>query len=222
MFKYFLRKCSFCKITKDVIDVETYNKILKHNCDLQKRLIDALEEKNALQKLASNHTRALRPLWGLPSGGAFVSSETSTDKNIIIDDGSDSNVDSEPVKDNGKELRDMFNDEVNHRASAPKGMISRHEERKILFNYENLVNKLYYDAVRDVNRDNYNLRPLYIGTRSLINEYYIFDKNIIGVRISDDKFDIVSKRPSLDAIITEIIDIGGIDIYGRGKSYEIK
>jgi hypothetical protein len=202
MLKYFLKKCLFCKITKDVVDVETYNKILEHNNDLQKRLADTLkeksvlEEKNTLLKLASD----------------------SADEKVIIDDGSDP----EPTKDNGTELRDMFNEEVNHRASAPKGIIPRHEERKILFNYENLVNKLYYDALKDVNRDNYNLRPLYIGTRSLIDEHYTFDKNVIGVRISDDQFDIESKRPSSSAIITEIIDIGGVDIYGRGKSYEIK
>ena len=206
MLKYILRNCSFCKITKDVVDIETYNKISEQNCDLQKRLKDTLEE-NIFLKLTFN--------------------PTDKDK-IIIDDGSDPKVisqrdtDPDPIKDNGKELRDMFNEEVNHRTSVPKGVISRHEERKILFNYENLVNKLYYDAVRDVNRDNYNLRPLYIGTRSLIDEHYTFDKNIIGVRISDDKFNFEGKRPSLDAIITEIIDIGGVDIYGRGKPYEIK
>ena len=74
---------------------------------------------------------------------------------------------------------------------------------------ELLVGEKLIDAtekLRNNNHGTFSVVPIYRGSeQSLLSEY---DPTVIGVRIS-----------TKDLIITEIIDIGGIDVMGRGRVY---
>jgi len=84
-----------------------------------------------------------------------------------------------------------------------------------------LVGRRYHDATKELVSKNKNLHVLYIGFTKF-KPLEVEDSNVIGVRIRDTEFnkvtdDINTYRPSDIAIITEIIDIGGVDKNGLGE-----
>lgn len=67
----------------------------------------------------------------------------------------------------------------------------------------------------NANGKHYNLYPLYINNnvKRPLKEY---TNNVIGVRVNDSDYDEATETFSKNAIITEVIDIGGLDSRNRG------
>jgi hypothetical protein len=86
------------------------------------------------------------------------------------------------------------------------------EERKILKQFNNLLYISYTDACQKVALENYSLHILYVGMgkKMPLPEY---SSTTIGVRITDPNWNGV---PSSEAVVKEIIDVGGVDSRDRG------
>ena len=89
----------------------------------------------------------------------------------------------------------------------------RKQELDIIKQFHFITNMPYYKAKELCNE--YTILPLYNGLTDLRKDNKYCDK-VIGVRIKDENFDNLRLIPSDTAIITEIIDIGGVDKYNRG------
>jgi len=90
------------------------------------------------------------------------------------------------------------------------------EEKKLIsiFSTE-LCNRDYAEASEIAKRSGYDLHPLYVGISGKMPRDEYSDK-FIGVRIKDTQFSYEDKTPSKFAIVTEIIDIGGMDANNIG------
>lgn len=64
------------------------------------------------------------------------------------------------------------------------------------------------------------LVPIYIndGRKIIINKCKLFDLNVVGVAVKDHNYNTMLEHISSSAMITEIIDVGGMDLYNRFRS----
>ena len=92
--------------------------------------------------------------------------------------------------------------------------ISIHDELVIIDNHRDVISKCYKQAVKENNTD-YIYYPLYINNKRY--PLVTFSKNVIGLEIIDPKFIEDSMMLSDDAIITDIIDVGGMDLHNRNE-----
>lgn len=86
------------------------------------------------------------------------------------------------------------------------------EERKILKQFNNLLYISYTDACQKAALENYSLHILYVGMgeKMPLSEY---SSTTIGVRITDPNW---NGSPSSEAVVKEVIDVGGVDSRDRG------
>jgi len=112
----------------------------------------------------------------------------------------------------GYKTLQQFSDMSISSGSSQTGM-SRAEELSILGGFRHLVGMKYHDALSTMTE--YTLHPLYVslGSKMPLSSY---SSKVIGVRIKDPLFDESTKIPSTDATITEIIDVGGVDVRDMG------
>lgn len=110
-----------------------------------------------------------------------------------------------------KEMGDKFRD-------AQSNMLSRADELEIIHAFRGIVNMNYGDACTQVEEQGYVLHPLYIGTGTKMPYPSGYSGTVIGVRVRDPETNFTGNKyvPSTNAIVTEIIDIGGVDIHNRG------
>lgn len=88
--------------------------------------------------------------------------------------------------------------------------ISREDKNKIR-NFSALICNLPCEKAREiVEKEGYSIHVLYVGISSKmpLAEY---SPKTIGVRIKDPQYDYKNKKESKYSIVTEIIDIGGVD-----------
>lgn len=93
--------------------------------------------------------------------------------------------------------------------------ISRAEELEIIHAFRGIVNQSYYNVKESVSAQGYTLHPLYITNKDgdQKNPAPFYSGNTLGVRIADEDYNGV---PSVGAVITEIVDVGGMDYKNRG------
>jgi len=92
------------------------------------------------------------------------------------------------------------------------------EEQNIITSFRDLIGKNYYDARNIAIERDFSLYPIYVGMKKMKEPEYFADQ--LGVRIKDEELSYYSDgtpRPSMNAIITEIIDVGGNDRNGKGS-----
>jgi hypothetical protein len=96
--------------------------------------------------------------------------------------------------------------------------MKKNEEREIMNKFSPIVGMTFDAALQHVGVQGYGLRVLYVGMGPKIDKYPEHSRSdkILGVRISDPNFDYTTRTTSPGAVITEIIDVGGIDRYDRG------
>lgn len=100
--------------------------------------------------------------------------------------------------------------------AIPSNNISIQEELIIIDNHRDIIGEFYNDAVKQ-NKTKYTYHPLYINNKKYPLDVY--SDNVIGLEVVDSKYD---EKLSNTAIITDIIDVGGVDIYNRNKIIGIK
>ena len=92
--------------------------------------------------------------------------------------------------------------------------VSRKKELVVIDNHRHIINGFYNHAVIN-NTTEYSYHPVYInGKRNLLDKYC---ENVIGVSIIDYAKSSSPNSITDDAIITDIIGIGGVDIFNRGE-----
>ena len=99
-------------------------------------------------------------------------------------------------------------------AEYKDSMITRSEELEIIHAFRGIVGQRYYDAQALVKAQGYILHPLYVGNGPKRPAQF-YSPSTLGVRIRDDEDNGV---PGIDAVITEIVDIGGVDAKNKGAS----
>jgi hypothetical protein len=104
----------------------------------------------------------------------------------------------------------QLNDMCLSQKAVPEGSLSRPEELVIIGSFRSIIGMSYADAQAKVAEQNFTLHPLYVsmGSKMPLSKY---SNTTIGVRISDSNFDTTNMKPSPDARVTELIDVGGID-----------
>lgn len=93
--------------------------------------------------------------------------------------------------------------------------LSRSDEMEIIHAFRGIIGQSYYDAQGMVKSQGYTLHPLYVGCSNIKRPSQFYSATTLGVRIKDENFD--SGIPSVHAVITEIVDVGGIDRGDRGN-----
>ncbi len=97
-------------------------------------------------------------------------------------------------------------------------MLSRDEERKIINKFSRLVGNSF-NEMNDLLKSEgkgYTVHPLYIRWDPSKMPIPRYNDHVLGVRISDEKFNYNTRTPSNDAKIMEIVDVGGIDFLDHG------
>ena len=105
------------------------------------------------------------------------------------------------------------------RKEPPKTMkmLSRKRQLEIINDNQTLIGTKFADAIEFVSGQGLSLHIIYVGKSQ---KYPLKEYNpaVLGVRVRDANFDFDTHAPSDDAFITDIIDVGGIDIKNRGAS----
>lgn len=93
-------------------------------------------------------------------------------------------------------------------------ILKRMTEKEILEKYKFLVGMDYDSAIEKIKHDQYSLHVLYVngGIKKALPKR---NPNVIGVRINDDSYDFYHNLPG-NATISELIDVGGVDISSKG------
>jgi hypothetical protein len=113
-----------------------------------------------------------------------------------------------------------------HRAYVKSREITRAQELRILDAFRGLIDMPYSVAASEAKKQGYDLHVLYVterGDNSRGSEGWKmsrpdgFSKNVIGIRVVDDEFDYEHHRPSSNASIEALVDVGGVDEHDRGK-----
>ncbi|MDB4769481.1 hypothetical protein OAG24_00800 [bacterium] len=118
------------------------------------------------------------------------------------------------LQNKNQEIADIFK-EISEEKN--KLIISHEEEVGIMTTYTRLiVNEPYTDAQFIVKKDGYSLHPVYINTNTKY-ERDLYNPYILGVRLKDPDYDpAIEGTPSKNAIVSEIVDVGGVDTSNRG------
>ena len=82
------------------------------------------------------------------------------------------------------------------------------EESAIINVFEFIVGMKYHEAIPLVKEKGYTLFPTHVSARTHYKDLY--DGSVLGVKIEDSCFDRYSKTPGENAIIREIMNVGGV------------
>jgi hypothetical protein len=93
--------------------------------------------------------------------------------------------------------------------------ISRADEMEIMRVFRGIIGMNFWEAKKKTEEEGYNLHILYIGLGAK-NPLSKFTPATLGIRIKDPIFDFVRWVASKEAVVTEIIDVGGVDLKNRG------
>lgn len=151
----------------------------------------------------------------------------SKSQKIIITDDDDTPKDSKYYESNGNEseIEHLFNkftklpripNKIESKSKDKCKRLTRTQELDIIHSFNWMLDNLFDVVELSISNQGYILHPLYIG---MSRKYPLanYDDHVIGVRIDDSNFDYQHHKPSPNAIITEIIDIGGVDLANRGQ-----
>lgn len=97
--------------------------------------------------------------------------------------------------------------------------LKRSDELEIMHAFRGIVGQKYYEAQEMVKGQGYTLHPLYFG-KGRKCPAQLYSATTLGVRVEDKgvEEEWPTGVPSIDAVVTEIIDVGGIDAKNRGLS----
>ena len=127
---------------------------------------------------------------------------------ILVDEGDDEYKPSGSASTPGYvKLEDFGEKPFSNKDSLPFA-----EERKILKQFNNLLFLSLEDARQKAAIENYSLHVLYVGMGPKM-PLPSYSSTTIGIRISDPNW---NGAPSSDAVVKEIIDVGGVDLRDRG------
>lgn len=90
--------------------------------------------------------------------------------------------------------------------------LPRQEERKILRQFNHLINMPLAEAQKEAAKENYSIHILYVGMSDKM-PLSSFSSTTLGVRIKDNEW---NETASVNAIVTELIDVGGVDVRDVG------
>lgn len=100
-------------------------------------------------------------------------------------------------------------------ASKPS-TISRADELELINLFRGIVGMPLNQAQTEVSKQGYSIWVLYCGMGEKMPAP-AYSSTLIGVRIKDEKFNPETRTWSPYAVVTEIIDVGGVDAKDRGK-----
>lgn len=100
-----------------------------------------------------------------------------------------------------------------HTEVRKNGILSRGDELAIIHKFRGIVGQPYYSAVESVKENGFSLHPIYVGVGEKMPSK-VQSGTVLGVRIRDPDFE---GAPSQNAVVTEIIDVGGVDAMDRGR-----
>ena len=99
-----------------------------------------------------------------------------------------------------------------------RNSIPRPAELRIIHQFNGILQKPLSKAKEIVAEDQYTLRVLYVGSKAVPNmATFLFSGTVLGIRIKDPEYNFGTSMASNEAIVTEIIDVGGIDSESRGR-----
>lgn len=96
------------------------------------------------------------------------------------------------------------------------GVLSRGDELEIIHIFRGIVGMTFRDASAKAAEQNYKIHALYVSAGPKMPLLTGYSGTTIGVRIKDPDFDYDNHAPSQTAIVSEIIDVGGVDLKNRG------
>lgn len=99
-------------------------------------------------------------------------------------------------------------------AEYKEAVLSRSEELEIIQAFRGIIGNGFYDVQGGVKAQGYSLHVLYVGDGPKRPAQF-YSATTLGVRIKDDDFE--AGIPSVHAIITDIIDVGGMDARDKGS-----
>ncbi len=94
--------------------------------------------------------------------------------------------------------------------------LSRADELEIIHLFRGILGMSLTQAQSEAGKQGYTVHPLYVGTGEKMPALK-YSGTTLGVRVKDEKFDSATKKISPFAIVTEIIDVGGVDAKDHGK-----
>ena len=100
-------------------------------------------------------------------------------------------------------------------ASKPS-TISRADELELINLFRGIVGMPLTQAQTEVSKQGYSIWVLYCGMGEKMPAP-AYSSTVIGVRIKDEKFNPETRTWSPYAVVSEIIDVGGVDAKDRGK-----
>lgn len=109
-----------------------------------------------------------------------------------------------------KDLEEVSNQKKNFKR------LSRADELDIIHNFEYIVGKGYYESRELVEGEGYSLHPIYVNDEDK-QEALLYSGSVLGVKVRDPCYSPSMKILSPQAVITEIVDVGGQDPHNRGE-----
>jgi hypothetical protein len=106
---------------------------------------------------------------------------------------------------NAQDLSEKFHNEKK---------INRSDELEIIHVFNNIRGMKYSEGLNVVRKEGYSLHPVYIN-RGNKNPRKTYSGTVIGVSINDEEYDYLTNKPSGNATITSIVDVGGQDSKNR-------
>lgn len=97
-------------------------------------------------------------------------------------------------------------------------VLSRSDEREIIHRFRGIVGMTLKQARSELAPHGYDIHTLYVGMGDK-RPRQNYSPNVLGVRVSanQDTMNIFTGEPNENAVISEIIDVGGVDIRNYGK-----
>jgi len=97
--------------------------------------------------------------------------------------------------------------------------ISLSDEMAIIREFSNIKNMNFYEANSLLSQESppYSVHAIYVNDSNLKFINSIYDPQVIGVRVCDPSFNYDTRKPSDQATITDIIDVGGKDLRNVGS-----
>ena len=93
--------------------------------------------------------------------------------------------------------------------------MSKDQEIDIINGFSSIQDMNLGEALEKVEKLGFKLRVLYVNSGDKKGGY-VYDAKFIGVRIHDPEYDYSEEKPSVNAIIDKIVDVGGVDEENRG------
>ena len=96
-----------------------------------------------------------------------------------------------------------------------KVKLTAEREKQIIDIFTHIIGMKLSEAIEVVAKDGFTIHVLYVGGGTRM-QAQMYDPTMLGVRIIDCGYSWVDKKPSSEARIDEIVDVGGLDENKRG------